>query len=275
MKHIRAAAISTLAACFLVVLSHSANGGQSKHDLTYLKDNFSELYNQNHELFWDILNNGAENAKKCSSPTYTRDFLDLVRFFRGSAELGEFFGETVERLCVSNPKCFFDSLIKLNNEAKYKVIDMLLYPVTLQEAQVQGIFEKYKNVEKYRDDIEFFLMLSRYTGNQDSNFSKALEKLEKGEKIFRQKVDLEKEKKAQAEVDKGRQTWRLEPIVVAYVAVKTDVDKYVFYQSCSQFYGTEKETEVRCAARRNYVVHLKKLIRFDGIWTATSIEIEP
>jgi hypothetical protein len=99
----------------------------------------------------------------------------------------------------------------------------------------------------------------------------------KVKRLINLKVDFEKEKEIQLQVDNGHQPWRLEASDVAYVAVRTNVDKSINYKNCSLKSETSNEAKVLCKGASDYLVNLKRLIRPDrpdGIWTAISIEIK-
>lgn len=87
-------------------------------------------------------------------------------------------------------------------------------------------------------------------------------------------VDLDAERKLQAEVDKGHQPWRLEPLDVAHAALITEANKNIKYENCKLISQTDSDAVVECAEMMQlYRAHLKRLIRNNRIWTATEIEI--
>ena len=86
-------------------------------------------------------------------------------------------------------------------------------------------------------------------------------------------VSLEEEKKLQAQVDNGHQPWRLEPIDVAHATLLSLVDKNIDYKKCALITQAESGAMVRCEGTKTYLVHLKRMVRREGIWTATEIEI--
>jgi hypothetical protein len=142
------------------LLSGSTNAVREGNEFSYLRNNLSRITLDNHQQVWNILNEVAERAKTCESVPYTADFIDLVRFFSGSSELVEFFGETIEHLCISNPTCFLDSLGRLDEKAKHKVVELLLHPLIVDEKEIREVFERYKEVQEYRDIIHLFFSRS-------------------------------------------------------------------------------------------------------------------
>ncbi len=86
-------------------------------------------------------------------------------------------------------------------------------------------------------------------------------------------VDMAEQHKLQDEVDKGHQPWRLDPVMVSesYCGVYKD-DKIFF--SCKEANPTKRETTVICDNEsEKRIIHLKRLVRDDGIWTITKVEI--
>ncbi len=86
-------------------------------------------------------------------------------------------------------------------------------------------------------------------------------------------LDLEKEKQLQAEVDKGHQPWRLEPVEVAHSAIIASLNTTVPIEKCSLLSKTDHEAIVTCTESKSFTVTLRQLIRPKGIWTATDIRI--
>jgi len=94
----------------------------------------------------------------------------------------------------------------------------------------------------------------------------------KSKNIFKLDINLEKQKRLQAEVDNGHQPWRLGPIDVAFAAL-TDIDKNIKYENCNIDSKTNSKAEVICkGTTKSYLINLKRIVRLDGIWTAISIE---
>jgi hypothetical protein len=93
----------------------------------------------------------------------------------------------------------------------------------------------------------------------------------KNKKILKVDVNLEEQKRLQAEVDNGHQSWRLEPLDVAFAAL-TDIDKSIKYKNCNLSSKTNSKAGVICKGTKNYLINLKRMVRSGGIWTAMSIE---
>ncbi len=91
-----------------------------------------------------------------------------------------------------------------------------------------------------------------------------------GGTIINLKVDIKTEKKLQKAVDKGHQPWRLDLTEVAQTVVTNRFDEDC---DCHILSETEKNGQVACKGKRDYVVSLRRLVKPKGIWTAVRIEI--
>ncbi len=147
----------------LVFLSLSCThlGCKDEESLIYLKNNFRELYVNNYSLFSHIVHEAAKKAESCDTLSDTVNFLDLVQFCH-NADFGEFFSDTIEHLCINNPKCFLDALINLGEESRITVLQELSNPVFVNEAEIEEVLMKYKNNPKYEDIINRFFSIRKY-----------------------------------------------------------------------------------------------------------------
>jgi len=126
--------------------------------LEYLKNNFSELYQKNYDKFFDTYYVYEKQASDCISPQKTADFLDLARYIKGNAEVAEVFGEFSDRLIMSNPTCYLESAILLNEEALSALVRFYLSTPLTYEGQkgVPQTLEKYKDNPKYHRVMELY-----------------------------------------------------------------------------------------------------------------------
>ncbi|MBI5180722.1 MAG: hypothetical protein HZA05_04890 [Nitrospirae bacterium] len=97
------------------------------------------------------------------------------------------------------------------------------------------------------------------------------EKIKTAEKI-KLHVVYDNETKLQLSVENGYQIWRLNPIDVAHGAL-TDSHEMADYNACK----IEKMDERHAVVTTNYKettykVHLSRVVKPNGIWTATEIE---
>jgi hypothetical protein len=148
--------IFALSSNYSLANSMKAKSPGDENQLTFLKRNFTELYLNNYSYFWEIVHKAANKAQTCESSLETAGFIELVCFSGGNAEFNEFYNKIIEHLCISNPKCFFDSLIKLDEESRSKVIDTLHHPIFVTPKEIEDVFSKNRNVHQYEDIIKAF-----------------------------------------------------------------------------------------------------------------------
>lgn len=85
-------------------------------------------------------------------------------------------------------------------------------------------------------------------------------------------IDYDNESKLQLTVDNGYQLWRLNPIDVAHGAL-TDSHQMAEYNACKIVKMDDKHAVVSTSYREaKYNVHLARVVKPNGIWTATEIE---
>lgn len=118
--------------------------------LSCLKKHFDELYRSDYAQFFDILYAAEKRAIKCDSRARTSDFLDVVRFIKGNAEVGEYFSETIERLCTTRSRCLFDALSAAHDETQSIIIRKLRTPTFLEERAITAAFLRHKKDPKYK-----------------------------------------------------------------------------------------------------------------------------
>jgi Domain of unknown function (DUF4431) len=94
--------------------------------------------------------------------------------------------------------------------------------------------------------------------------------------IVQPRIDMEDLRKLQKSVDEGHQPWRLDPVGVACSEIGFPEDTRTCWRRSYVESPSDTEAIVTFAAASNYfVVYLRRLVRPDGIWTATRIEKTP
>lgn len=133
--------------------------------LDCLRKHSYELYSQNLDLFWKILNKAADKAHKCNNNKTTADFLKLVQIPR-DGELAEYYSEHVENLCVSDTKCFLDALLLLNPFDQDRIIHELYNPTFKESSEITDALSKYKKNGKYKRVINLYMKKNKPKDNQ-------------------------------------------------------------------------------------------------------------
>lgn len=85
-------------------------------------------------------------------------------------------------------------------------------------------------------------------------------------------IDYDNESRLQLTVENGYQLWRLNPVDVAHGAL-TDSHQMAEYNACKIVKMDEKHALVTTSYNdTTYNVHLARMVKPNGIWTATAIE---
>jgi hypothetical protein len=126
--------------------------------LEYLKENFSELCQRDYHRFFDTYYLYEKQAYDCTSSKKTADFLDLARYIKGNAEVGEAFGEFSDRLLIAKPTCYLESASLLNNEALSALVRFYLWSPLTYEGQ-KGVPE---TLAKHRNNPEYQRVMKAY-----------------------------------------------------------------------------------------------------------------
>jgi hypothetical protein len=130
--------------------------------LECLIKNAEELKKSNRKLFWDIVVKAGKKAQDCTTPTEVSRFMEIVRI-RLDGALMEFFSEKIEKLCISNAKCFFEALERLNAKDQKKVIEIISNPLFVDQSAITEVFNK--NNKKYKKIFELYLNSIEKTNN--------------------------------------------------------------------------------------------------------------
>lgn len=144
MRFLMAIVIICASAC-PVIANENLCGGKSAN-LNCLKENFSELYATNYDLFWDILHNAAQRLKVHQDISDVTAFMELSTVIKGNTEVTEFFSKVCEEFCVSSPGVCLEALIKLDEESKKSCLERLRNPIYLPKMEIDSVFEKYKKI---------------------------------------------------------------------------------------------------------------------------------
>jgi len=146
---------------YLVVSAESASTKvcNGKHaSLSCLKKNFDELYQSDYDSFFTILRSAEKKATKCDSLANTVDYLDVVRFIGGNAEVREYFSEVIEKLCTERPRCFLDALSRVNENSRSEIVRQLRNPTFLEDRAIREVFVRYKTSPRYKRIMDLYFV---------------------------------------------------------------------------------------------------------------------
>jgi len=122
---------------------------------TCLLENFTAVYQADFSLFWRILHAEESRAKKCEGAAPSR-FLRLHRVARGDADTSEFVMEVTEKLLLQNPECVLAAASQLSANERAAVVDDFRHPLVVDEPDVRGVPEKFRNDKKYKSVVEAY-----------------------------------------------------------------------------------------------------------------------
>ncbi|MGA1871742.1 MAG: hypothetical protein ACMUJM_24715 [bacterium] len=133
---------------------------ESPPSLICFKQNFSQIYQSNYDLFWDTYNVYKKKAETCDNLNMTADFLEVSSYIGGNAEVEEGFHEFCENLILSKTKCFIEATLLLQD----KTLDVFIKSYVSnsffgQDEQINKAFIKYSHVKEY---VRFFNIYNKY-----------------------------------------------------------------------------------------------------------------
>jgi hypothetical protein len=109
-----------------------------------LGEHFAWLYEHDAQGFWSLFEAAQTKASACSSGGNVSAFLSLASSVRGNAEVSEAFAEQVEKLLVSNPRCFLDAAERLPNAVLEDLVQFyLLSPIFVPSKQVADVLDEH------------------------------------------------------------------------------------------------------------------------------------
>lgn len=114
-----------------------------------LRQNFKDLYIKDNATFWGILNNAAEDLKRCASLGKVDEFLSLVTIGTDNAEYYEFISFNIETKFTDDPICVLSALASSSKDLQNHVISRLKNPLFAEAGDIERIFRSVRNDKKY------------------------------------------------------------------------------------------------------------------------------
>lgn len=112
----------------------------SANELECVLQFYPDIYIENPEYFWKVLNLSRDNAFSCSSLKVTTDFLRIVRLPNFGADLEEFVSEGIETLCVNQPVCFKQAMSILDENTQRSIKIKLENPLYLESSKISACY---------------------------------------------------------------------------------------------------------------------------------------
>lgn len=132
----------------------------TKENLECLKENFSDIYNDQYFKFLIIVSKAETAALNCNSSEITAAYLDIASIIGKNLEVEYGFKDILEsKLLKEKTACLLDALLLSNDNVKKIILGKYLTePRYIKKKEVDTILSKYMEQEKYKE------MLKHYSG---------------------------------------------------------------------------------------------------------------
>lgn len=147
-------AVISVSLVFVVLISSNCSYALSNDcnndSLTCIYNNFEELYNNDYNRFWRILNEHVNKVKNCNKISDVVDFMKLSKLKTNNAEFTEFLNQQLEELCVSNKSCFMMSLAEMDTKTVRIIINKLKHPMFVDKSEINKVFKTERSNIQYK-----------------------------------------------------------------------------------------------------------------------------
>lgn len=152
-------AIALSAANYTYARSERLCSGK-KETLECLKENFSDIYDEQYFKFAMIISKAQIAALDCNSDENTAAYLDIASKIGNNQEVEYGFKDVLEtKFLKEKPACLLDALLLSDDNVKEIILGKYLTkPRYIKKKEVDTILSRYMEQEKYKE------MLKRYSG---------------------------------------------------------------------------------------------------------------
>ena len=132
----------------------------TKETLECLKENFSDIYNDQYFKFLIIVSKAETAALSCNSSEITAAYLGIASKIGDNMEVEDGFKDILETKFLKKlPVCLLDALLLSDDNVKEIILGKYLTePRYMKKKEVDAALSKYMEQEKYKE------MLKRYSG---------------------------------------------------------------------------------------------------------------
>lgn len=164
MKTILIAFVSLL--CISSVLADTLPDCASKNDdFDCFHQHFKQIYSKNNSLFWERWRNYEQKALTCGSIELTSNFLSLVNGADG--EIAEATARGIEKLILTNPKCFLAAVEKTDKAVRKKIVRYYVFtPLFHQAKEIVPVVEAELTSDEFPLTHEVFTKLRSAANNR-------------------------------------------------------------------------------------------------------------
>lgn len=118
----------------------------------------NQLYASDSKAFWVQWNKSKDKAISCKDYNAMSRFLSDAIITLGNAEVSEANAQIIEQLCMNNPKCVLEALLRLRPEQQNEIIRFFVsVPIFHGAAEIKVSLGKFWNEPIYRPIKEMFL----------------------------------------------------------------------------------------------------------------------
>jgi hypothetical protein len=137
--------IKTMVIVFILIFAMkalNANDSQCrkncfKLDIEYLIKNHENIYRDNPESFWILLNEMREKAYLADTFNEISQFMELLQMDNSPAEVEEFLSEGLETLCAEKPVLFKEAMQLLDLSLRMKLNEKLNQPLFREKEELR------------------------------------------------------------------------------------------------------------------------------------------
>lgn len=132
--------------------------------LECLKENLSDVYEDQYFKFLIIISKAETAALKCNSEEETAAYLDTTRKIGKNTEVENGFRDIIEtKFLKENTACLLDALLVSDDKVKEIILGKYLAkPHYMKKKEVDAILSRYVEQGKYKELLKRY---SRYSGN--------------------------------------------------------------------------------------------------------------
>lgn len=109
-----------------------------KLEMDSIIKNHTDIYRDNPELFWKVLNEARVKAYMADSFNEINQFMGFLRIDNPPAEVEEFFSEGLENLCAEKPIFFKEAMRLLDSNLRTELNKKLNQPLFREEKELKA-----------------------------------------------------------------------------------------------------------------------------------------
>jgi len=114
------------------------------------------------ENFWIVYQEADKKASQCIDIKDTASFFEAGAMKYGEAT-SEYFTESIEKLFVKNPKCFFDAVLLLQEKQRNKIVEYIALPTfTGDQEMLDKKVLKFQKIKKYKEVADLYFEMTKH-----------------------------------------------------------------------------------------------------------------